>query len=183
VTRQLQTTGYWSRLLAAALGRLPPAPKFDATDAAARVAGLELELRERDQRIQQMQAEYAALQAAKERAATAAGEEHIERLFRRLAGPLSNLEALAALSEAGHQAAPSDFAVLVRALANEAARAGLERIGTVAETAGFDPSLHQRMSGGSVHPGKQVTVRMPGYRLGNKILLKAMVSAKEERDG
>jgi molecular chaperone GrpE (heat shock protein) len=38
------------------------------------------------------------------------------------------------------------------------------------------------MSGGAVHAGTAVTVQLPGYRLGEKILLKAMVTAAADAE-
>jgi molecular chaperone GrpE (heat shock protein) len=36
------------------------------------------------------------------------------------------------------------------------------------------------MSGGAVHAGSPVTVQLPGYRMGERVLMKAMVSAVED---
>jgi hypothetical protein len=35
------------------------------------------------------------------------------------------------------------------------------------------------MSGGTVHLGTPIIVRLPGYRMGEKVLMKAMVTTKE----
>jgi molecular chaperone GrpE (heat shock protein) len=60
---------------------------------------------------------------------------------------------------------------------------GLERIGTVGDTCGFDTRLHQRMSGADVADGDAVVVRFVGYRLRGSILLKAMVSRAAAGEG
>ncbi len=44
------------------------------------------------------------------------------------------------------------------------------------EEAPFDTRVHQRMSGADVLDGQPVAVRFVGYRLGETILVKAMVS-------
>ena len=44
----------------------------------------------------------------------------------------------------------------------------------------FAVAGHQRMGGGGVKPGTPVNVRLPGYRFGEKVLIKAMVSAEEQ---
>jgi molecular chaperone GrpE (heat shock protein) len=148
----------------------------------AQLASLRMDVEERDQRIEAMQREYAALQVAKEKAAGDGGQEQLERLFKKLAGPLSNLAALADLGKAGREVAAADLLGLFQSLEKELAHAGLTRVGTVGEATSFDTALHQRMSGGTVHAGTQVVVRVPGYRQGEKILLKAMVSTRGATD-
>jgi len=71
-----ERTGYLRRLLLALVGKEPPSPAQPGDEAGLRgkVAELELELRERDQRIEAMKAEYATLETAKQRAAATAGE-------------------------------------------------------------------------------------------------------------
>ena len=189
--------GYFARLLAALCGRdLPTCGAAPATatdeqvlELQATVAGLELDLQERDSQIEQLKEEYAAMEVAKQRVAADAGQGQLEQLFKKLAGPLANLAALAEMSDAGQQVEAADLLSLIRSLEKTLRRAGLESIGRVGETSAFDVACHQRMSGGAVHAGTTVTVQLPGYRLGEKILLKAMVTAaadadrQEEEDG
>lgn len=153
-----------------------PAPPESAVSES-KIRSLQLDLEERDRKIEQMRQEYAALQAGRDRAAADSGQEQLTRLFKKLTGTLSNLAALAAYQEAGRDVSAADFAALARSLDKELAKAGLERIGTPGEMAAFDLALHQRMSGAAVHDGGPVTVRVPGYRTGDQILMKAMVSA------
>jgi molecular chaperone GrpE (heat shock protein) len=189
-------------LVAALLGRDVPAPSEAApvkeespaapapvaaapaneelAEARARVATLEMDLRERDERIEKQRSEYGTLRAERDRSVGQAGREELEKLLKRLAGPLSNLAALTALAEAGQEVQAPDLVSLIRGVEKELVRAGLEAVGKVGETARFDVRVHQRMSGGEVRDGTPVTVRLPGYRLGEKVLLKAMVSAREE---
>ena len=49
------------------------------------------------------------------------------------------------------------------------------------EVCGFDTQLHQRLSGADVQEGDTVRVRFEGYRFGEAVLTKAMVS--READG
>jgi molecular chaperone GrpE (heat shock protein) len=170
----------WKALLG---GAETAGPAGDDAAWRAKVAALELDLVEAKRRAEKMREEYASLQTERDRASTAGGQDQLERLFKKLAGPLSNLAALADMAEAGGEVAASDFAQLVRSLEKELARAGLERIGKAGEETSFDTALHQRMSGGSVHAGTPVTVRVPGYRAGEKIVLKALVSTREAGRG
>jgi len=182
--------GYWRRLLAALVGRSVTGapgegagPDESAAEAKARAATLEMDVQERDERIERMQSEYAALQAEKERLAEEAGSQEIEALFKKIAGTLSNLSALAQFAEGDTEVEAKDLAQLALDLERQLAAAGLEPIGRAGEEATFDVALHQRMSGGSVREGTPVTVNLPGYRTSQRVLLKAMVSAGEQKNG
>ena len=170
---------YFSEILAALAGRTQLAAPAGAPADQARTAALEMELRERDQRITSMQKEYANLDAAGKRAAAGAGSSELEQLFKKLAAPLSNLAALAALAGEGREVAAADVLSLLRSVEKQLKAAGLEAVGEVGAAVPFDVALHQRMSGGMVSAGTPVVVRTPGYRFAGKVLLKAMVTAKE----
>jgi len=180
--------GYWARLWAALWGQevmpspaaeCPPADEQTA-ECQARVASLEMDLAEREKQIEQMRSEYAALELAKERALAGAGQEQLEKLFKKLSGSLANLMALTALAEASREVEVTDLIQLIKGLEKELNRAGLEAIGRPGEKTFFQTSCHQRMSGEAVQSGIPVTVHIPGYRLGEKVLLKAMVSTRME---
>jgi molecular chaperone GrpE (heat shock protein) len=173
---------YLKRLIAALGGRDAEPENTGVGDAElrSRIASLEMDRQERDRSIATIRAEYSALEAERDRVAASAGQDNVDRLFKKLAGPLSNLSALVDLSQAGQDIAASDIVTLFHNIEKELARAGLERIGVAGQQTTFDTSFHQRMSGPTVHNGVPITVRIPGYRIGNKVLLKAMVSAKEE---
>jgi len=178
--------GYFQRLFAALLGRgVSDVPLSDESAAtlSARVATLEMDLQERDERIERMRAEYETLQLAKDRAETDATRAGVENLLKRLSGPLATLVGLTHMADTGDEIEMADMIQLVRDVEKSLARAGLERIGTVGDHDDFDSAAHQRMSGGSVQANTRVTVRLPGYRLGDKVLIKAMVSAEEKKNG
>jgi molecular chaperone GrpE (heat shock protein) len=147
----------------------------------AQVAGLEMDLGERDQRLEQMKAEYARLKEAREHAAGDAALEQLAKLFKKLAVPLANLAALGGLARAGREVDAGDLLQLLDSVVKELGRAGLESIGQVGSQVPFDSAIHQRMSGGTVSDGLAVTVCLPGYRFADRVLLKAMVSAREDR--
>ena len=177
-----QGGGYLGNLLAALLGRCAPVRTDLPVDVAvlhSRVAALDMDLRERDQRIETMRNEYEHLQSLKERASEDAGQEELEQFFKKAAGPLSNLAALIGAHGKGHAIELADLVTLVATLEKVFQRHGLERIGDVGEKIGFDVAIHQRMSGGSVSEGKTVEVLVPGYRTQNRVLMKAMVTSKE----
>ncbi len=172
---------YFARLVSALLGRETLIAGVEGSNASvqARIALLEMDIKERDKRITEMQKEYANLQVAQEKATAGAGREEIKNLCKRLVGTLSNLDVLVSLEKSGREVAVKDLIELILSLEKELGRIGLEKIGTVGMETGFDPVFYQRMSGGSVRAGIPVVVRIPGYRMGEKILLKAMVTAQE----
>jgi molecular chaperone GrpE (heat shock protein) len=178
---------YFSELLNALAGRARPAAApvttADHAKVQGRVAALEMDLRERDRRIAAMQKEYANLEASGKREAAGAGADQLEALFKRVAAPLSNVAALAALAGEGREVAVADVLTLLRSIEKHFKAAGLEAVGEVGAAVPFDVAMHQRMSGGMVSSGTPVVVRMPGYRFGGKVLLKAMVTAKELSNG
>jgi len=175
--------GYWARVMAALLGRetTPATAPAGASEAEwrARQASFEMDLREREERIAAMQKEYATIEAAGRQAAAGAGREQLEQLFKRLAAPLANLATLTALAGGGRQVEVADLIAACRSLEKQLKAAGLEQVGEVGEHTAFELALHQRMSGGAVSSGTPVTVQMPGYRFGGKVLLKALVTARE----
>ncbi|MBI1748710.1 MAG: nucleotide exchange factor GrpE [Acidobacteria bacterium] len=171
--------GYFQRLFEALLGRETAPAGGGEAEMRARLASIEMDLRERDRRIAAMQKEYAVLEASGQRAAAGAGQEQLEQLFKKLASPMANLSTLAAFSAAGQEPGIQDLLSSFRHLEKQLKAAGLEQVGNVGETVSFEVALHQRVSGGAVSAGTPVTVRLPGYRFGDKVLLKAMVTAKE----
>lgn len=167
---------YFRQVLAALAGRTPAVTTAAPGTEDARIAALEMDLRERDERIAAMRKEYANLEAASQRGA---GADQVEQLFRKLAAPLSNLASLSALAAGGREAAAEDFVQLFRSVEKQLKAAGLETVGEVGAAVPFDVAMHQRMSGGMVSASTPVVIRTPGYRFGGKVLLKAMVTAKE----
>lgn len=178
---------YATNLMNALLGRIrAQAPAGGAAEAEtalrARVAALEMDLRDRDERIAAMQKEYAALGVEGQRAAAGAGQQQLQQLFKKLTAPLATISALAALAESGKQVEAADMAAAFRSLEKQLHAAGLEQIGSFGQSTVFDVALHQRMSGAGVSAGTPVTVRMPGFRFAGQVLLKAMVTSKERGD-
>lgn len=175
--------GYFGSLWQAILGKKADAPApAETTALKAEIASLQMEIAERDKNMEIMQKEYVQLGTARDKGIADAGQEQTERLFKKLVGPLSNLATLAGLRQAGQQVSMDDLIHLFHDLEKELAKFGLLQIGQVGETCGFDTTLHQRMSGGTVHIGTPVVIRIPGYKSFDKILLKAMITPREGVD-
>jgi len=180
-------SGYIHRLFAAILGRdVSPGGGEETGDPArlqATIAALRLDIEERDERIAAMRREYEQLETSKERSTASAGEEELTVLMKKLSGPLSNIAVLRDAAAAGEDVKVDDLLHLLASLEKVLARAGLEVIGHSGEASHFDPAVHQRMSGGSVSDGIAVKIEVPGYRLGERVLQKALVSAGGNDDG
>lgn len=143
---------------------------------AVRAVSLEMDLQDRDQQIERMRREFELERQRAEAQATGAGEAELEALVKRLAGPLSNLAVLRHRHESGQEVQLPDLFKLCERFEQELADRGLERIGQVGAETGFDPSVHQRLSGGDTGEGDPVCVRFIGYRFSGKVLAKAMVT-------
>ncbi len=175
-------SGLLRRMFSSLFGKNPTAePVYGRNEAAliARIATLEMDLQERDERITAMQREYSALSESMDRQSARVGQAQLEKTFKRLSGNLSTLAALIDLADSGREVDLHDVVVLFRVIERDFAAAGMERIGSVGEVCAFDPAVHSRMSGGAVSAGTVVTVHVPGYRMGRKILLKALVTPRE----
>ena len=181
------TTGYFGRLLAAILGRDASASGADLPDDPAKlkamVASLKMDLQERDERIATMRGEYEQLEASKVHSTATAGTEELTGLLKKLSGPLANIAVLRDAAAAGEDVQADDVLQLVASLEKVLTRAGLEVIGRSGEAVTFDSAVHQRMSGGPVSDGVPVKIEVPGYRMGSRVLQKALVSAEENHHG
>jgi len=147
-----------------------------AADLKTRVAALEMDLRDRDEEIRRLRQEYGLQQEQAERQQATASAVGFEALARKLAPLFSQLATMQALADAGRAVRTEDILKLFGKVEQMLAGAGLVRVGTVGAAAPFDTRLHQRMSGADLRDNDPVTVRFVGYRLGETILLKAMVS-------
>lgn len=159
--------------LRAALGALTGNAPEDLRN---RVASLELDLRQKDDEIAALREEYERLRQQGERERASAANAGFDTLARRLAPLLAQLATMEAMS--GGERAPrlEDVFKLLGMLEKALAEGELTRIGTVGEEAVFDTRWHQRMSGAEVDDGDRIRVRFIGYRMGENVLLKAMVS-------
>jgi molecular chaperone GrpE len=145
-----------------------------------RIASLEMDLQERDQKIARLRREFdlQSRQSGQAVADAAAGE--LERLARRAAPLLSQLSTLQAMADAGREVRPHDLLKLAGKIRQLFVDAGLEPLGRCGEVSPFDTRIHQRLSGGDVREGDPVKVRFEGYRFHDTVVTKAMVSRQEE---
>lgn len=145
-----------------------------------RVASLELDLRQKDEEIAALREEYERLREQGIRERDSAARAGFGALARRLAPLLAQLATMESL--AGGERAPrlEDVFKLFDMLEKVLAEDGLVRIGAVGEETSFDARWHQRIGGAEVDDGDRIRVRFVGYRMGENVLLKAMVSRAGE---
>lgn len=140
------------------------------------VASLELDLRQKDDEIGALREEYERLRQQEKRELDSAVNAGFDALARRLAPLLSQLATMESM--AGGERAPrlEDVLKLFDMQEKVLADGGLVRIGAVGEETAFDTRWHQRIGGAEVDDGDMIRVRFIGYRMGENVLLKAMVS-------
>ncbi|CAK0777420.1 molecular chaperone GrpE [Gammaproteobacteria bacterium] len=142
-----------------------------------RVANLELDVRERDEEIHRLRQEYDRQREWSMRQQTEAAAMGFEVLARQLAPLLSQMATMKNLVDADRSVRVGDILKLFGKVEQVLVTAGLTRIGTIGVTVPFDTQLHQRMNGADFGDNDPVVVRFVGYRLGEAILCKAMVSS------
>jgi molecular chaperone GrpE len=152
---------------------------MDGDGALKRLATLEMDLRDRETEIDRLRREYALLQSRQGKPQNGAATRGVEELVRKLAPILSQLATMQALTEEGREITAKDVLKLCARLEQVLEGAGLARVGQVGSDEPFDTRLHERMSGAGMNDRDPVTIRFVGYRLGETVLLKAMVSRRD----
>lgn len=140
-----------------------------------------LDLQDRESQLAKLRQEYARREEQAKAEAAEAGQKAMFSLGRKLGPLLSQLASIRSMSEAGREVRSKDVLILFGKIEKVLAEAGLWPIGQVGEGTVFDPRLHQRMSGGDVQEGDQVVVRFVGYKLGEEVVTKAMVSRLDQQ--
>ncbi|MDO8812570.1 MAG: nucleotide exchange factor GrpE [Gallionella sp.] len=168
-----QTNNLMARIRAALRALAGNAPE----DPRNRVASLELDLRQKDDEIAALREEYGRLRQQGERERGSAASAGFDALARRLAPLLSQLATMESMASGERAPRLEDVFKLFDMLEKVLAEDGLMRIGTVGEETAFDSRWHQRIGGAEVDDGDRIRVRFIGYRMGENVLLKAMVSS------
>jgi molecular chaperone GrpE (heat shock protein) len=159
-----------------------PTPDDTTTDITAlksRIAGLKMDVGDRDREIARLKREFEHTRKDAQAEAGSAGEAELLKLAKKAAPLLSQLVTLKDMNEKGKDIRPADILKLFSKIEKLFYDIGLQRVGEVGETAEFDPAVHQRMSGAGLQNGDPVKVRFVGYRFNRVVVTKAMVSAGE----
>ena len=137
--------------------------RLAAEESAHAVAALRREMEA--ERAQRIDAEAAALSA------------RLEGPLSDAAGTLGQLALQARLIEEGKPVTSRDVMALTQNLSRAFAALGLNPAAAVGDAVTFDPALHQPLGGAAPTPGSAVTIRLPGYRLGGRLLRKSFIEA------
>lgn len=144
-----------------------------------RIAELEMDLAERDERIAALLEDAAAQRAAALSEAKTAAADRMHHLLRHLSPLIAQGDAMRNFHASGQAVRVDDALTLLEKIERAMIDDGLARIGAVGEETTFDSRWHQRLSGGDVRGGDQVVVRFVGFRQTERVVTKALVSRKE----
>ncbi len=139
-----------------------------------RIAALEAELKEKDDRFLRMAAEYDNFRRRSREEKAAAYADALADTVGELLPIIDNLER-AALYEDGEKV-KEGLAMTAKSVASVLEKLGVEAVGAAGET--FDPNLHNavfHIEDESLGEGEIVEVFQKGYKKGNKIIRFAMV--------
>jgi len=156
-------------------GSAPAVADSDVLALRSRIAGLELELREQQDKNAALRREAAERDARAGHDAEQRFRDQLVELGTGLAGPLTQVLALEAMVRAGSDIpAPSIVRVALQLLP-PLARHGLHPLGTAGQPEPYDPAQHQFAGGSTAAPGSPVLVDQPGFALDNQVLRRAVV--------
>ena len=194
-TAAAEVAGLPARTAGLLTGLGPPPAPAPADLVAARLLDLEAELaRARghvgalEARLQELgeahAAEVAGLRRAYDalerdaaiRAAQAIDDQRL-KLYQALEPLLTQLPLVRHAVASGREVQATDLLDLLGPLDEALGLLGLVAIGQVGDEAPFDPARHQAVGGPPPEAGAAVTVKHPGYRLDDRILRRARVSA------
>lgn len=147
-----------------------------ALAAESQLAGVRLDLAERDQALARVSDDLARARSAQEAAIAEAVHARLARLVDGVATPVAQLSTQAHLAEDGQSLQAADVLRpamrLVRALEDE----GVTLVGRVGDVAPFDPATHQPLDAhATLSPGQPAVIRLVGIALGGATLRKAGV--------
>ena len=168
-----QKSGFLQRLLTVL-------KESDGSEPSRDMAGLRLELSERDQEIVRLKKEYALKQEQSRAQAERAGEEAVEGILHECAAPLATLSAMQARHAEKGDLNPADLLQVALSFRKILEKRGVEQIGTAGEEQPYDPALHQMLDATHPRPGVAVLIRFAGFRFNGKIIAKAQAGAVSE---
>lgn len=169
-----------SRWLRGLLGSEPKSPDASGTGATGdgpEVAGLRLELRERERDVAALKAELERRRAGEESRLSEAAALQWERLVTDAAGPVAQLLTQAHLLEAEEKPVQArDVLAVARRLVRVLQEAGLGVEEEVGRRVSFDPNRHEALSSEArLAPGEEVEVRVVGISYRGRVLRRAGV--------
>ncbi len=161
-----QKSGFLQRLLKVLMSN-------DDSESSGDMAGLRLELLERDKEIARLKKEYAVQLERSKTLFERAGQEAVEGFLHECAAPLSTLSAMQVRHAEKGDLNLSDLLQVALSFRKILEKRGVEQIGTVGEQQPFDPALHKMLDGTCPQPGVAVLIRFAGCRFNGRIIAKA----------
>jgi len=152
-------------------------------DNATRIAKLQMELQRKEEETDRLREEYQRQEAGAKQEADLSIQATLAKVMRELANPLSQLAAMRQRLNEDKDVRAEDVLKVAASMERSLAEHGLEPVGQIGQHMAFDPSIHQRMSGGDVTEGAPIYIRFPGYRYNDETALKAMVTRIEPEGG
>ncbi len=171
-----QKSGFLQRLLKVLKGN-------DGSKTSCDMAGLHLELSERDEEIVRLKKEYALQREQSREQVERAGREAVEGIVYEFAAPLSTLSAMQARQTEKGGLNPADLLQVVSSFRKILEKRGLEQIGSVGDEMPYDPVLHQMLDGSCPPPGEAVSIRFAGFRFNDRIIAKAQAGIARHSSG
>jgi len=159
------------------LQRLFAALKGDGGAEFQAVAGLSLELAERNEEVARLRKEYALLREQSRVQHDQAAAEAVEGIVHQCASMLATLSAMKARQAEKGDLNPADLLQVASSFQMILAERGLAQIGVVGQDEPFDPALHQMLDGTRPQPGQPVLIRFAGFRFNGKLVAKAQAGA------
>lgn len=144
-------------------------------DARAEAARQRLAAEECEQTAATLRRELEAERAGRSDAIAAAVQSRIEAPLTDAAATIGQLALQARLIEEGQPITARDVMALAQNLSRACAALGLEPAAAVGDAVPFDPALHQPLGGPALAPGAAITIRIPGCRLGGRLVKKSFV--------
>lgn len=142
-----------------------------------KIGALELDIKEKEEEIAAIKKEYDILKNDTKQAIEGTNTKAFERVYKELTNPLSQLLAMKRFIESGRDLATEDIFKVVDQIITGIQGQGVKMIGNTGKTVCFDSSLHQPAGTEGIMEGDEVQIRFVGFRLGETILKKAMVSS------
>lgn len=155
------------------LQRLFAALKGDGGAESRAVAGLSLELAERNEEVARLRKEYALLREQSRVQLDRTAAEALEGIVYQCAPMLATLSAMKARHADKGDLNPADLLQVASSFQKILAERGLEQIGVVGQDELYDPALHQMLDGTRPQPGQPVLIRFAGFRFNGKLVAKA----------
>ncbi|MBU1488135.1 nucleotide exchange factor GrpE [bacterium] len=141
-------------------------------------ATLRLDLEEARNRAEALKRELKHERAARGDTVKAAIAQRLRPMLTEAASIMAQLALQSRLIEEGKPVGARDVMALAQGLVRVFEKQGLASFGEVGAETDFNPAQHQPLGGPAPGAGAKVVVRVQGYKLGSKVVKKALVEGR-----